>query len=341
MAATHSTKRRRARRGLLRALGAAALAPAAWALAPCPALAQGPGAARRIGFLGGPQPQYLAAFRDGMRALGFVEGKNLVIEFREVSGSADDAARRGLAAELVALNVEVIVASVTRNALAARDATARIPIVMVNAGDPVEVGLTSSLDRPTGNITGLSRNSIELVRADLALLLEVVPAARRIGVLANPANPLHPRMIFAVRRDIRERGLGRHVVNLTAPEEIPAALESMSHEGVDALIVLTDTMFYQSRAQLAQIALERKLPVVYQNAEHVEAGGLMAYAPDQVERYRLAASYVERLLKGAKPAELPIQLPAKFDLAVNLRTARALGLTIPPAVIARANRVIE
>ena len=299
---------------------------------------------RRIGFLGPPlapdgQP-FLDAFRGGLKALGYAEGGNYLIEYREVPGLTPEPTRLTLALELVALRVDVIVASVTRNALAAKAATSQIPIVMVNVG-AVDSGLATSLDKPGDNLTGLSLNATALAHRNLELLLEAVPACERVGILANPTNPLHPKMIVNLRRTARARGHKRHIAQISSAGEIERAVASMTREKVGAMLVLGDALFSSNRRRIVELALSHHLPTMFQNALFADAGGLMSYAPDLLENYRVAAAYVDRLLKGAKPDDLPTVQPPKFDLVLNLKTARALGLAIPPGILKQAQRVIE
>ena len=324
------------RRKLLLALLAACAAPRAWP-------GNGPGKIPQVGILGPPlssENRVLESFREGMRALGYVEGRNYAIEYREVPGLTPAAERLAMARELVALGVEVIVVSVTRNAIAAKAATAQIPIVMVNVG-AVDSGLAANLERPGDNLTGISLNASELARRNLEILLEAVPGAERIGILANPSNPLHPKMIVALRRAAKERGHKRHIAQITSAAEIERAYASMTREHVGAMLVLADALFTANRKQIIGLAQANQLPSMYQNPLFVADGGLMAYAPNALENYRIAASYVDRLLKGAKPGDLPTRQPARFDLVINLKTAKALGLTIPAPVLKLAERLIE
>jgi len=281
------------------------------------------------------------AFRAALGELGYVEGRNLAIEFRGVPPLAVDAARLQAVNDLLAARVDVIVASATRNAIAARNVTTTTPIVMVNAGDPVEVGLVTSLEKPGGNVTGISRNATELAIKDLELLLDALPGCTRVGVLANPSNPLHPKMIVGLRRTARARQLSRYIGQVVKAEELPQAISAMTREKVSGMLVLVDGLFYINRKLIADLAAAHKVPAIYQSTSFVDAGGLMSYAPDTMENYRVAASYVDRILKGARPADLPIQEPPRLELAVNLRTARALGITLPPRIMQRADKILD
>jgi len=323
------------RRKLLISLVAAALLPA------LPARAQ---KTFRVGVLG-PVPhaddKSLEVLRNALRDLGYVEGKNLTIEYRGVPPLAVDAARLQFVQDLLAAKVDVIIASATRNAIAARNVTTTVPIVMVNAGDPVEIGLVTSLDKPGGNVTGISRNATELAVKDLELLLDTLPGCTRVGILANPSNPLHPKMIVGLRRTARARNLSRYIGQVFKAEELPHAISAMSREKVNGMLVLVDGLFYTNRKLITELVAAQRLPAIYQSAFFVDAGGLMSYAPDNLENYRVAAGYVDKILKGARPSELPIQEPPRLELAVNLKTARALGITIPPMIMRRADKVID
>jgi putative ABC transport system substrate-binding protein len=306
------------------------------------AYAQQTGKSWRIGFLGPPPStgaHLVAAFREGLRELGYVEGKNIVIEHRTTAGK-DELAHR-LAAELVALKVDVLVVSITQNAVAAKRSTSIIPIVMVNVGDPVESGLVSSLARPGGNITGLSRLTAETIGKNLEVLAEAVPQAERVAVLWNRSNPLHPAMMARAKEAATALGLARAEVQAGAPAELEEAFAVMVNERVNSVLVLADGMYFLNRRDIAELALRRRLPTMFQNSEHVQAGGLLSYAADSVDNYRRAATYVDKILKGAKPGDLPIQQPERFELVVNLNTADKLGLRLPAALLLRADVLIR
>jgi putative ABC transport system substrate-binding protein len=306
------------------------------------AYAQQTGKSWRIGFLGPPPStgaHLVAAFREGLRELGYVEGKNIVIEHRTTAGK-DELAHR-LAAELVALKVDVLVVSITQNAVAAKRATSIIPIVMVNVGDPVESGLVSSLARPGGNITGLSRLTAETIGKNLEVLAEAVPQAERVAVLWNRSNPLHPAMMARAKEAATALGLALAEVQAGAPAELEEAFAVMVNERVNSVLVLADGMYFLNRRDIAELALRRRLPTMFQNSEHVQAGGLLSYSADSVDNYRRAATYVDKILKGAKPGDLPIQQPERFELVVNLNTADKLGLRLPAALLLRADVLIR
>ncbi len=298
----------------------------------------------RIGYLG-PSPSsgdLLPAFQEGLRELGYIEGKNIAIEYRYTDLGGDiDKRLPLLAAELVRLKPDVLVVSITVAALAAKNATTTIPIVMVNVDDPVESGLIASLARPGGNVTGLSRLTPELVGKHLELLKEAVPKAVRVAVLSNPRNPLHPELVRNAKLAAGSLGVQLKIVEARAPMELEGAFSTMAGERMSALLVLGDGMFYVNRTRIADLALRNRLPSMFGSGDLSRAGGLMAYAPRSVDNYRRAATYVDKILKGAKPADLPVEQPTKFELVINLKTAKALGLTIPPSVLLRADEVIR
>ena len=296
----------------------------------------------RVGFLatGSPPPGVQhRAFLQGLRDLGYVEGRNVDIEYRW--GDEQQERLPGLAAELVGLNVDVILAAGGDAALAAREATSTIPIVFGAAADPVGLGLVSSLPRPGGNVTGLSAIAPALAPKRVELLRETVPDARRLAVLADAKG-------VNVERDWDEsqaaaRVLGREPrrYDVESPEDFEGAFAAMAAEGAGALVVLQSPFFVRSRARVVAAAAKARLPAVYDNRLFTDAGGLMSYGPDVTDLYRRAADYVDKILKGTKPADLPVELPAKLDAVVNLKTAQALGLTIPPSVLQQATEVIQ
>jgi putative ABC transport system substrate-binding protein len=308
--------------------------------APLASEAQPGGKVWKIGFLGpspsGTAPHFVQAFRQGLGELGYVEGRNIAIEYRSTE-PGDYERYRLLAAELVGLRVDVLVTSITSAALAAKKATTTIPIVMVNVDDPVESGLVASLSHPGGNVTGLSRRSPELVGKSLALLKEAVPRAVRIAVLSNPGNPHHPGMVRNGTDAARSLGVRLTIVEAKAAEGLEDAFRTMVRERVSALLVLGDGMFFFNRTRIGDLALRSRLPSMFP----VQAGGLIYYGPNSVDNYRRAATYVDKILKGAKPGDLPIEQSTKFELIINLKTAKALGLTIPPSLLQRADQVIE
>ena len=314
--------------------------------APLPADSQQPGKVYRIGILGSSPttasravPVY-EAFAEGLRERGWVEGQNIVIERRWSEGRAERFP--SLAAELVSLKVDVIVAGPTPPAVAAKNATGTIPIVMWGVGDPVGQGLIASLARPGGNVTGLSFSvGSETFGKGLELLKETVPKVRRVAVLSNPANASHALAIENVKVAARLLGVQLQLLEARGPEEFDGAFAAMAKERVAALLVPTDPVFFLHRARLADLAAKNRLPSVHSLREYVEAGGLMSYGPSLADLGRRAATFVDKILKGAKPADLPVEQPTKFELVINLKTAKALGLTIPQSLLLRTDQVIE
>jgi putative ABC transport system substrate-binding protein len=278
------------------------------------------------------------AFREGLRELGLVEGRTVAIEYRWAEGRAERFP--ALAVELVGLKVDVILASSTPVALAAKNATTTIPIVFATAADPVG-SLVTSLARPGGNVTGLSLLAPEITARQLQLLKEGVPRASRVAVLSNPANSYTPRMVTETEAAARSLGLRVHVLGARGADELEGAFAAITKERPDAFFTLADPVLFAHRARIAEFANRNRLPAMYPHREYGEAGGLMAYGADLRENFRRAAAFVDKILKGAKPADLPVEQPTKFELVINLQTAKALGLTIPPAVLARADDVIQ
>jgi putative ABC transport system substrate-binding protein len=317
-----------ARRQFISALGGAA----AWPLA---AQAQQPKLAR-IGVLipANPEP-FSSEFRAGLREHGYIEGQNIAFEFRSADGKPN--LLRELAAELVRLKVDIIVASQTPAVTAARQATTEIPIVMAPAGDPVGTGLISSLARPGGNITGLSSTTAELGAKTLELIREVLPSTRRVAVLANAADPFSRSFIELIEDGGRTLGIAIQTIRVRGVEEFDAAFAAMDKERADAVIVQPSL----PRKPALDLALKHRLPAVGPTPLFPREGGLMSYSGNQNDTYRRAALYIDRILKGAKPADLPVEQPTKYELVINLKTAKALGLEVPAAVLARADEVIE
>ncbi|MGH2360820.1 MAG: ABC transporter substrate-binding protein, partial [bacterium] len=299
----------------------------------------------RIGFLSAsslsdPRTlRFLEAFRQGLRELGYAEGQNIAIESRFAEGKWDQLP--GLAAELVRVKVDVIVTYTTPATQAAKQATGTIPIVVATVIDPVAAGLVASLAHPGGNITGLSQMVPELVGKQLEVLKEVAPKISRVALLSNPANPAHALAIRDVKAAARSLGVQLQLLEARGPSEIESAFAAMTTERAGAVIVLVDSMLIDHRTRIADLAARRRLPTVSATIETAEAGGLMAYGPSVRDMFRRAAAYVDKILKGAKPADLPIEQPTKFELVINLRTARALGLTIPQSLLFRADEVIQ
>jgi ABC-type uncharacterized transport system substrate-binding protein len=297
----------------------------------------------RIGYLAtNPTPHFQEAFRRGLRDLGYVEGRNFVIEDRNARGKLERLP--ALAAELVALKVDVIVAAGTPAALAAKQATRAVPIVFGPAADPVTSGLVTSLAQPGGNVTGLSVLAPALVGKCLEHLKQAIPAVSRVAALWQPgATGERTDKDMLKRAEVAAQALGVRLQILEArgPADFDRAFSEMTRARADALTVLTSTMLFGERRRLVDLAAKNRLPAVYPWREAVDAGGLMAYGPDLADLLRRVATYVDKILKGAKPGDLPVEQPTKFELVVNLRTAKALGLTIPPSLLGRADQIIE
>jgi putative tryptophan/tyrosine transport system substrate-binding protein len=299
----------------------------------------------RIGWLAGNRaasPHLPEAFRQGLRDLGYVESGNVVIEYRDAEGKFERLP--ALAAELVALKVDVIVAGGTPQALAAKQATRTVPIVFAAAGDPVTSGLITSLARPGGNVTGLTGLGPELVGKGLEQLTQAVPGVSRVAALWQPGGQGERTDKDILKEaDIAARALGVRLqfVEARGPEDFDRAFSDMTRARAGALTVLVSPMFFGERRRLVDLAAKNRLPAVYPWREFVDAGGLMAYGADLADLFRRAATYVDKILKGAKPAELPVEQPTKYELVINLKTARTLGLTIPPSLLRRAGQIIE
>ena len=313
--------------------------------APLAAEAQQAGRVPRIDFLSltspSDRPPLLDAFRQGLRELGWVEGQNIVIDYRYAEGRVDRLP--DLAAELVRLKVDLIVASAgTQAATAAKNATETIPIVMIYVRDPVGTGLIASLARPGGNVTGVSGYAgLEIVAKQLELLKEIVPKIRRVAILSNPANAYYQLAITELNVAARSLGVQLQLLEARGPNEFDGAFAAMATERVGALLVLSDAIFSSHRTRLADLAARSRLPAAYGVRESVEAGGLMSYGPSFLDLFRRSAAYVDKILKGAKPADLPVEQPTKFELVINLKAAKALGLEVPPLLIAQADELIE
>jgi putative ABC transport system substrate-binding protein len=276
--------------------------------------------------------------RQGLRELGYVEGQTITFEYRWAERQFERFP--DLAAELVRSKVDVIVATVAAAVQAARQATKAIPIVMV-VNDPVAAGFVSTLARPGGSITGLSMMSPEVVGKQVELLREVVPKISRLAVLWNPTNPGHPPQLRQAEVAARTLGMQLQPLKAQTASEIDRAFAAMTRERDDAFLVLLDPILYRRRGQITELAAKTRLPAMYATRQEVEAGGLMAYGANLLDLYRRAAIYVDKILKGAKPGDLPIEQPTKFEMTINVKTAKALGLTIPPSVLVRADLVIE
>jgi putative tryptophan/tyrosine transport system substrate-binding protein len=311
-------------------------------VAPLATRAQPPTHVHRIVVLTGitrEQDRNVKAFLEGMRALGYVEGQNVVLEYRGAAGQFERFP--ALAAELVRLQVDVLLVGPTPAALAAKDATTTIPMVMAGVGDPVGSGLVASLARPGGNVTGLSVLQPEVVGKQLEFLQAVLPAVSRVAVLWHPAHPAHA--LTMPEADVAAQALGvqLHRVEARGPEAFDRAFAAMTSAHAGALLVLEDPMFWQHRSRLAELAATSRLPTVHNDRAFVEAGGLLCYGASHPDSYRRAATYVDKILKGANPGDLPVEQPTTFELVINLKTAQALGLTIPPALLFQATEVIR
>ncbi|MBR0738185.1 ABC transporter substrate-binding protein [Bradyrhizobium liaoningense] len=298
----------------------------------------------RIGYLGvtshSDRPALLDTFRQGLRKRGWIEGQNIVIDYRFAEGRLDRLP--DLAAELVRLKVDVIVSLGTQGVTAAKNATKTIPIVMIGVRDPVGTGLIASLAHPGGNITGVSGSAgLEIVTKQLELLKETVPKILRVGILSNPANAYHQLAIKELNVAARSLGLQLQLLEARGPNEFNGAFAAMAKERVEALLVLSDVIFNDHRALLVDLAAMNRLPAAYGIRESVEAGGLISYGPSFLDFYRRSTAYVDRILKGHKPVDLPVEQPTKFELVVNLRTAKTLGIEIAPTLLSRADEVIE
>jgi len=295
----------------------------------------------RIGVLGDHSPghPFIAAFRQGLLELGYIEGQNIAIEYRYAHGIADRF--RDLAAELIRLKIDVLVVGGTAGALSAKAQTTTIPIVFALAGDPVATGLVSSLARPGGNVTGISVFHPEISAKDLELLKGAVLRLSRVAVLYNPDNPVTRSTLDEARKAARALSLELHVVEIRRPEQLTSAFSSLRERRPGAVVALSDPVFGNALPDLANLAAKSRLPTIYNRREFAEVGGLLAYGPNFSDNYRRAASYVDRILKGAKPAELPVEQPTKFELVINLKTARTLGMTIPQSLLSRADAVIQ
>jgi putative ABC transport system substrate-binding protein len=309
--------------------------------APCAPDAQQPGQVPRIGFVepgsAAVNGHFLAAFRQGLRALGWVEGQNLVSEDRWAEGQYERFP--ALLAELIRLKVQVIVVASGQGALAAKQATATVPIVFTGLDDPVETGLVASLARPGGNMTGLANMGPQLSGKRLEVFREAVPHLAHVALLLEPYNAT----AYIQETEVAARAFGITLQSLQVrdPSEFDEAFVALTRERLDGLIVMSGPVLFRHRARILELVAQSRLPTIYSLREYVDAGGLMAYGHSLPDRFRRAATYVDKILKGAKPADLPVEHPIKFELVINLKTAKALGLTIPPTLLFQADEVIQ
>ena len=284
-------------------------------------------------------PVILSAFRDSLRGRGYVEGQNLSIDVRWPQGTFEH--DPSPVAELINSNVDVIVAWATPTVIAVRRATSTIPIVMVGVGDPVGLGFIASLARPGGNITGLTNISVELSAKLMELFVELVPGMKRVGVVHNPNNPAVTMALRETEDAVRKLNMQVQVVDAQTSDEFDRAFAQLSAESVGGVVVLGDPTVVEQSRRIAELAQSARLPTAFQRRENVDAGGLLSYGPDLNNQFRQAAFYVDRILKGQKPAELPVMRPTKVELVINLKTAKALGLTVPLIMQMTADEVIE
>jgi putative ABC transport system substrate-binding protein len=308
---------------------------------PLGSFAQPSGRVWRIGILdyGSAESDYWKAFRKRMGELGYVEGRNLAIEARSASGNQATLASE--AAELVKLKVDLIATRGTTAAVAARAATREIPIVMGSGADPIHAGLVSSLAHPGGNVTGLVSLGEELAFKRIELLKILVPSASRIGILLDATNPPSVDIAKKMQKGVESLGMTAFMHGVRNPTEYEAVFDDLRRERSDALMITTSPMLFPARARLAELALNYRLPTMIGQREYVDAGGLASYGTEYADLFRRAAEIADKILKGAKPGDLPVEQPTRFELVINLKTAKALGLTIPQSVLLRADELIQ
>jgi putative tryptophan/tyrosine transport system substrate-binding protein len=308
-----------------------------------PAQAQQPTKVPRLGYLSGTSlstsPDRREAFRQGLRELGYVEGKNIVVEYRHAEGKFDRLP--GLAAELVRLKVDIILTSGPQATRPAKGASSTIPIVMAQDPDPVGNGFVASLARPGGNITGLATFAPELSGKQLEVLKETVPKLSRVAVFGTSTNPGNAQNLREVELAAKAFGVKLQYLDVLSPKDIETEFRAASNGRPDAVLMLPGPVLNLQRAQLADLAAKNRLPAIYSQTEYMEAGGLMYYGANTPDLFRRAATYVDKILKGAKPADLPVEQPTKFEFIINLKAAKQIGLTIPPNVLVRADKVIK
>ena len=326
------------RRTLLVSLAASALAPLA-------SFSQTPGKVWRVGFLSQRHVDFVDAdfiygpFVQGLRELGYVEGKNLVIDWRSAEGKSDRLPE--LAAELVQLKLDVLAVAGTPASLAAQKATATIPIVLIAVGDPVDSGLVKSLARPGGNSTGLSIMSVELAPKRLEMLRSMAPKVTRVAVLVNPSNPSNSLVLKNVQAAGQTLGVKIFAVEASTPQEIATAFSEIARQKAGALMVTQEALFTQQKNQIVELAAKQRLPSISASGEYVEAGGLMSYGQNLRDTFKRAATYVDKIFKGVKASELPVEQPMRFEMVFNMKTAKTLGLKVPQAILIQATKVIE
>jgi putative tryptophan/tyrosine transport system substrate-binding protein len=307
--------------------------------------AQQPKSVWRIGFLAAASHQFyidsgrLDALQTGLRELGYVEGKNLVIEARYADGQYDRLP--GFASEFVGLKVDLIVAASSPAIRAAKQATTTIPIVFPSTGDPVGSGFVSSLAHPGGNVTGMSNSNLDVSAKTLELLRAILPTMSRVGVLANPGSSTESAMLKSIGAAAQAVGVQVVPIEARTLEEIEAGFAAMTRAHIDALVIASDALIGMQQRQIADLAIKHGLPSVAQGAGYARSGGLMGYGLNGLDSYRSAAVYVDKILKGAKAADLPVQQPSRLELVINIKTARALGLTVPQALLVRADELIQ
>jgi ABC-type uncharacterized transport system substrate-binding protein len=308
---------------------------------PFVAHAQLPSKVPRVGVLAerSPTEPFLAVFRQGLHDLGYTEGQNIVIEYRYAHGVVEQFSP--LAAELLRLDFDVLVVWGTGAAQAAQALTTTVPIVFTVPGDPVGTGLVASLARPGGNATGLSSLTSGLSGKHLELLKMAMPQVARVAVLYNPVNPVSRLALNETREAARALAVELHVLEVRQPHELASAFAALTAWRAEALLTISAPMFGTTLAELAQLAATHRLPAIYVRREFVEAGGLLAYGPSWADNFRRAATYVDKILKGAKPADLPVEQPTKFEFIINLKTAKALGMTMPPSLLLLADEVLQ
>jgi putative ABC transport system substrate-binding protein len=310
---------------------------AAWPIAPCAQSARGIPTVGVLASAPASSPVY-QSFQRGLHELGWIDGHNIRIEFRRAL-TVEQLPR--LAEELVGMQVDVILAGSSTQVEPARQATKTIPIVFAAHADPIGIGHVASLPRPGGNITGLSQLNTEFAGKGLEILKEAAPSATRIGVLWNPTSPSHVPGLKAIEAAAQQLGIQIHLASASTANEFDGALAAMAQAGVGSLLVASSPVVYYERALLAEVVLKYRLPGMFPNRDNAEAGGLLSYGADINDLFRRASSYVDKILKGAKPGDLPVEQAEKYQLVINLKTAKALGITVPPSLLARADEVIE